>query len=104
MSGFTPGPWFTVRHCGRDEWPAVSTNEVDSNSPLAEVFDGRGLHEKNDEQWANARLIASAPELLEALREYDKFFGGSYRNTGSAFGTMQEKARAAIRKATGAAE
>lgn len=53
----TPGPW--VAH-GRN----VSVEGRDIEFPVAQVTDI--LHEA--EAFANARLIAAAPDLLEALR------------------------------------
>ena len=64
----TPGPWLTDRnnvhtgqiatvyHCIGDDWIEIWTDK------WAETGLGEG------EQEANARLIAAAPELLDALR------------------------------------
>lgn len=58
------------------------------------------LGEKNPELQANARLIAAAPELLEALKQIvDAADGGGWNQLDASF----LKARAAIAKATGAA-
>lgn len=92
MSKFTPGPWTAV------QW---NDNESDTygwsfaaggySLPLCEVET-----DDPDECDANARLIASAPDLLEALQsaletaEFEKH----------PFRPWHEAARAAIRKAT----
>jgi hypothetical protein len=85
MSSFTPGPWNIFQSIGL---------EVEA--------DGIPICERGDEEQeqANARLIAAAPDLLEALQilaEHD--FG----TTG--WTPLLERAamigRAAIRKATG---
>jgi hypothetical protein len=65
MSNFTPGPWFVGNPGGnftlyieariRPGW----IQEVAACSPT----------EEHSQRAANARLIAAAPELLEALRE-----------------------------------
>lgn len=90
---FTPGPWasiiadgYTVRH------PQIYSDA----GPVANATwlgDGR-LDELN----ANARLIAAAPELLEALRGLrDAFLGTSVEVQADAM----RAARAAIAKAGG---
>lgn len=69
----TPGPWIVAGEAGNtgeafviesDErtvcWTADSTEEE---------WEERGGALGTDEDRANARLIAAAPELLEALRE-----------------------------------
>jgi len=73
----TPGPWLTdrnnvhtgqiatVMHC-KNGWVEIWTDK------WAET----GLEE--DEQEANARLIAAAPELLEALQDLCRRLGPSY--------------------------
>ncbi len=87
----TPGPWEMIKEIGNDG--GLSCKIVSGNKAviaLAKHADG------NKE--ANARLIAAAPELLEALidllddsDEYDK----------RPIGIVAAKARAAIAKATG---
>lgn len=59
MSGHTPGPWFTHEVKHGDHW--VGNDEAD----IATV-EGFGP-DLAAESAANARLIAAAPELLEAL-------------------------------------
>src|SRR4029078_8318433 len=56
----TPGPW---EHDG-DEVYRI-TSEINSH-PICTIDDLNG----DDEMEANARLIASAPELLEACKAY----------------------------------
>ena len=94
----TPGPWIyeastrTIRAVPANYWLA----SMDS-------FDGAVNHE------ANARLIAAAPELLEALIDtlgmLDHYQSGRADNwdgstKGQALSTIRD-ARAAIAKATG---
>lgn len=67
MSDFTPGPWeikhgfnvFGYRQDGKILSVVASTGGYQSNT-----------YEANTENAANARLIAAAPDLLEALREF----------------------------------
>ena len=93
-SGHTPGPWTAKQGEIGDAFWYV-------DSPTAGI-----VHVTLDNAAANARLIASAPELLEALerivgasRRYfeDQDYGRGY--TGP---TPLEQAKAAIAKATGA--
>ena len=63
MSGHTPGPWSVQKHNRAGEPHYALT--VDSDTRLiAEV--GASPTDSHDE--ANARLIALAPEMIEALR------------------------------------
>jgi hypothetical protein len=74
---YTPGPWT----CGFSHWGRwqidSSKNEAGVSFHIAELasYAGLGGGEKklNDQQQANARLIAAAPTMLEALRavEFD---------------------------------
>lgn len=56
-SKHTPGPWDV------DEGDKSTIYELDAANPIAEVFSDRSAEENE----ANARLIAAAPELLDAL-------------------------------------
>jgi len=61
MSGHTPGPWKIGQHLPITSigW---SVTIAEDGSAIAYV-----LGDKNPELRANARLIAAAPDLLEAL-------------------------------------
>ena len=88
----TPGPW----RVGKDGSPEHQ-NEVN----LVEGSDGTLIvyGQAND---ADARLIAAAPDLLEALIEINQHAAG-FKTTGMAtesFLAWDAKARAAIAKAT----
>ncbi|MCO6445003.1 MAG: hypothetical protein J5J04_13050 [Anaerolineae bacterium] len=111
MSKHTPGPWEVGKISHRKQ-------RVDINSPvpdprlnysrwdgLARVYGVNGQPLLGSKiMLANARLIAAAPELLEALtdllgvtEEVAKKYGLSY----SELESYNAAARAAIRKATG---
>jgi hypothetical protein len=86
----TPGPWKTITldnevyinpDRGADEYALLA--RVSINHPASE---------------GNARLIAAAPELLEALELAHKALSEESRYAQS---TTANKIRAAIRKATG---
>jgi hypothetical protein len=114
MTGHTPGPWAWSPHYktgdGRATWSLIGSQDGygilscdgDENSP-------QGL---NDE--ANARLIAAAPELLEALiallphvehhdicGDHDAYNHADVHTCGCGPEAAVEHARAAIAKARG---
>jgi hypothetical protein len=69
MNKFTPGPWFFVEDI-RDEsdgFTYIAGYDIKSNS--AEIVGCEGISGDSDENLANARLIAAAPDLLEALEK-----------------------------------
>jgi hypothetical protein len=60
--GHTPGPW-TMRTCYTNGEPVEYA--IEQNGPVATVH---CTVENDAEDHANARLIAAAPAMLEALR------------------------------------
>ena len=90
MSKHTPGPW-TANKPTRDNGRA----EIHAGCMLvAQAFNWM-LDAEGDEQcWADARLIAAAPELLEALQDM-------VSDHASLSAATLAFARAAIAKATG---
>jgi hypothetical protein len=75
MSKHTPGPWeYTEHDIGDDAFIVVPCNIVAKNGVFVVDFDGglyswEGAKASNDERYANARLIAAAPDLLAACKE-----------------------------------
>lgn len=67
MNKHTPGPW------DADE-EDFSIYQIETSDQIAEVFS----HHPPEELEANARLIAAAPELLEALIELTEYSGGAF--------------------------
>jgi hypothetical protein len=97
----TPGPWFFAGKHPECEVRYVSLNVEDHfDGEIATLYHGEGAMQE-----ANARLIAAAPELLEALLwcksqgwlQYTK----RIPNQNAAFCDGVDKALAAIAKATG---
>jgi hypothetical protein len=89
----TPGPW----HLDETEYTLFVVSDVcDIVATLAQ--DAVGIESVID----NARLIASAPELLEALRETLSCI--DQHTEDPVVGPIIEQARQAIAKATGGAE
>ncbi len=62
MSKFTPGPWRAGRK--HPDWPHCKVQYVIAECTNDEVCT---LYYNDDEQDANARLIAAAPEMYELL-------------------------------------
>ena len=99
MSKYTPGPWFMNGPIG--------TYHLNGREPRFCVYASRTLFLEvvaapdgyvQGENEANARLIAAAPDLLEALKEIvDAADGAGWGQLDPSF----KKARAAIAKATG---
>lgn len=90
--GHTPGPW--VLDCENLPHGPKPTLITYVGVPIAKAIDN----------YANARLIAAAPELLEALEEAFMALGRAGGNMiTSPIRAEWEKARAAIAKAKGAA-
>ena len=94
MSKHTKGPWEVVQ---TDAGIIVRTESVKKTRAGASRYAAIGGFDRSDpeqlaEALANARLIAAAPELLEALK-------GLLEQTGLD-GWRAEKARDAIAKAT----
>lgn len=67
MSGWTPGPWkaWPLRHNERGMYRTINATNAESTARVAMAYAaGTDAWELN----ANARLIAAAPDLAEALR------------------------------------
>jgi len=95
MNKHTPGPWAVVDN-GIWDVSVVGEATICHINNKGEWFpkDGTQMGRSQNKMLADARLIAAAPDLLEALKEvYDWCYP-----TDSAWAI---KARAAIAKATG---
>lgn len=98
MSKHTPGPW------GQDKWGSLQTEGGQDVLLRGITTISAGSAERIAEAEANTRLIAAAPELLEALiaMEREKSDYMTRNNLGDpAIETTNKLARAAIAKATG---
>jgi len=77
---FTPGPWVVGSN-------VTAGNKLEGCSIFAEKIKdqiGWMRFDLDEENHANARLIAAAPELLEQCREFEKcltFYHGTNENT-----------------------
>ena len=113
MSKYTPGPWRVgeqtekqhtrIEQCsarGDGQW-SITVGWVNDDANTVPDADGR-----LGETWkANARLIAAAPDLLEALDHCEKILNAWFADPGDDPGRRAmaavNKARAAIAKAEG---
>ena len=94
MSKHTPGPWIVDEAClvwaeAAGEYVALTDHDDAAPIPM-------------EQREANARLIAAAPELLEALEALSPHRTGYGQSMDwQAYNEAQKKARAAIAKAKG---
>ena len=101
MSAYTKGPWHAEVSVIVDSWQGYKqTIDIHSGSVLIASYETSYVEypDTNEENEANAHLLAAAPDLLEALQElFADGAGVSYANWTHA----QHKANSAIKKATG---
>ena len=96
MSAHTPGPWLVQ---AGDEWAdGIVTLEGHNENGTPMYWTVASYNRRRDEADANARLIASAPDMLEALCALVLGI-----DAGGATLDDMRYARAAIAKATGEA-
>ena len=101
MSGHTKGPWEVAR---TDAGIIVRTESAKKTRFGASRYAAIGGFDRSDpeqlaEALANARLIAAAPELLEALQTLDSLWC-EHELSAVDFTHAVDQARAAIAKAT----
>lgn len=80
MSKHTPGPWMKAERLNGPWWHISSSHSVGGRQAVACVHgeSKRGATAYAEMFEANARLIAAAPELLEALKlAYDAMSGST---------------------------
>lgn len=97
----TPGPWAIV-YANHDGTKIRVRDEKALKGYLGK-FEGELIGEDGPENWKNARLIAAAPELFEALRFLTDCFKGQTSKLGMAQQAGLMKAFEAIAKARGEA-
>jgi hypothetical protein len=96
--GYTPGPWFAKQYAGK---------KVISIFPLAGPTFATldvGPTSRRDIQKANARLIAAAPELLEALKNLLNCIYSDSEDSPAHWDSLLDKANLVITKAEGREE
>ena len=108
VAKYTPGPW----NIGSSDLPVsrmsihCKGHKESCHSTIALMVSRMTIGISHDEEFANARLIAAAPELLEALRKYElpidiNNIALSCIEFGSEAVERELQRRAAIAKATG---
>lgn len=98
---FTPGPWEAERNSSYWEVrPHRKWNDDHIPYSIGDVCASEPGNPDGGLQEANARLIAAAPDLLEALEDMLEDFGLNYMDF-DAYDAVTSKAKAAIAKATG---
>jgi hypothetical protein len=104
---YTPGPWEAENN--GQFWEIVPKNRVSAQPyRIGDVCASDPENPNSGIQEANARLIAAAPELLEALLELDEAYCRAGTNLTRSERAEDRrrlmKARAAVAKATGEAK
>jgi hypothetical protein len=104
-SKHTPGPWKAQpREFPEGQWFLEGQWEVVSTCEIEWLIAAAAPHIDGDPDEANARLIAAAPELLEALISATRCLAWhveEHGRSGAMDGVTLERARAAIAKAKG---
>lgn len=96
----TPGPWIQVGH-----WVEHPNEKIPDICTCDLQAIGHGhLKRTEAETIANARLIAAAPDMLEALQAIYNERPRGYQYVSEYSLTIEDIARKAIAKATGAYE
>ena len=95
----TPGPWRVSRDGNIRPASRDAKGHTNGYAPLAKIVGDKRVttHENNA---ANARLMAAAPDLLEALKEILTCPAGDY-DASDDYENAVKKANSAIAKATG---
>ena len=88
-SKHTPGPWEAIHYAGTDAYSDVVAGRV----ALVDGSHSNPLLSPED-----ARLIAAAPDMFEALRDIASYYDPSF---GDYANTLATKAQKALAKASG---
>jgi hypothetical protein len=101
MTKHTEGPWMIINGNYHPEGPITTINKSVSER-ICEIHLPTGKNSGRSENYkANARLIAEAPDLLEALLDMWNLINVDVSTDTIKAGTTFKTARAAIAKATG---
>ena len=99
MSKHTPSPWVVVGRLTKYVEARIGDGLIQEVAACGPTKADNGYGEQQN---ANARLIAAAPDLLEALQDVDALWmHHSVAHGDGKIGPLHEKVIAAIAKATG---
>lgn len=106
MSEHTPGPWKIFDGWGSSQHDPIIVDSIPDVGGKCVANCICHISATNDDAAANARLIASAPDLLDALSEVIEWIAGWDPNftLDREWPQTREKVRAAIAKAKGGEE
>lgn len=98
----TPGPW-DFFHDEKEQMISIAEQGFDRNDDsddrsVCGIWGLNGMTRSDDENFANARLITAAPDLLEALEELQEKWISADHYWGS---STNKKVEHAIKKARG---
>jgi hypothetical protein len=100
MSGHTPGPWEIRRSKSGYPYQIHAPNGIDGPGGIKDVTRWASIAmPSSPEGEANARLIAAAPSLLEALKELADLMDATYEHDYVPDSFTTQPARTAIRLA-----
>jgi hypothetical protein len=100
MSKFTPGPWEVEFMADRDgDWFSIEAPMVGRSGTVADTYNRDHVIEA-DEDRANARLMAAAPDLLEACMAMVATFHDHLDRDESSLAMAREAIAKAIGEAT----
>lgn len=95
----TPAPWVVVDNGYFFHFESTSDRKRIGDTYAPTHFFDESIHNTNSVAYANACLIASAPELLDALIEMQR--NGRKQGWNDKYESSMEKTRLAIAKALG---
>ena len=99
MSKFTPGPWHISAGTYSQRWVVDSKSPPTGKQNLIAMLQSHWKGNENDTMGANARLIAAAPAMYEALKACAEFIHHYDQEHNIGDGKVLEQAIAALRAA-----
>jgi hypothetical protein len=97
VSAPTPGPWHAEEQAENLAWQ-VSAPGIGCNPVVAHVYGDGTFHTAPE---ANARLVAAAPDLLDACEEMVRIWNGPREYAAVGFAAAVNRANAAIAQVRG---
>lgn len=101
MSKHTPAPWGTCEHSWSDTSIYGKNGKYIAKMSIYDEATEENQEVLESEMEANANIIASAPEMLEALKEILDESDAMFDDDGQILGSINNLAKKAIAKAEG---